>query len=176
MLRAEKFYYNYLIPFYITRSTLLSVDFTNELTDISVGDAWHPDYEKLGQGFSVVVARTEKGENLLREMQAVGVFALEETTVERALSMHGHMIDFKKRGAFIRMGWRRTLGQRVPEYGYRPRPDTAVAQAGRGDRHRAVCGRGDAVWRGAWSNMCRSGFWGRCLIRCGYGGKRCPSR
>ncbi len=120
VLRTEKFYYNYLIPFYITRSTLLSVDFTNELTDISVGDAWHPDYEKLGQGFSVVVARSEKGESLLREMQAVGVIALEETPLERALSMHGHMIDFKKRGAFIRMDWRRTLGRRVPEYGYRP--------------------------------------------------------
>ncbi len=120
VLRAEKFYYNYLIPFYITHSALLSVDFTNELTDISVGDAWHPDYEKLGQGFSVVVARTEKGESLLREMQAVGVIALEETPLERALSMHGHMIDFKKRGAFIRMDWRRALGRRVPEYGYRP--------------------------------------------------------
>ena len=34
VLRAEKFYYNYLIPFYITRSSLLSVDFTNELTNI----------------------------------------------------------------------------------------------------------------------------------------------
>jgi coenzyme F420 hydrogenase subunit beta len=120
VLRAEKFYYNYLIPFYITRSTLLSVDFTNELTDISVGDAWHPDYEKLGQGFSVVVSRTEQGDSLLHEMQAAGVIVLEETPVERALSMHGHMIDFKKRGAFIRMSWRRALGQRAPEYGYQP--------------------------------------------------------
>ena len=40
VLRAAKFYYNYLIPFYVTRTTLLSVDFTNELADISVGDAW----------------------------------------------------------------------------------------------------------------------------------------
>jgi coenzyme F420 hydrogenase subunit beta len=121
VLRAEKFYYNYLIPFYITRSTLLSVDFTNELTDISVGDAWHPDYEKLGQGFSVVMARTEQGEKLLRAMQGAGVLNLEETPIERALSMHGHMLDFKKRGAFIRIGWRRALGQRVPDYGYQPR-------------------------------------------------------
>ena len=34
--------------------------------------------------------------------------------------MHGHMLDFKKRGAFIRMEWRRALGKPVPEYGYRP--------------------------------------------------------
>jgi coenzyme F420 hydrogenase subunit beta len=121
VLRAEKFYYNYLIPFYITRSTLFSVDFTNELTDISVGDAWHPNYEQQGQGFSVVVARSEKGENLLRDMRQAGVLHLEDISVERALTMHGHMIDFKKRGAFIRMSWREMFGKRVPDYGYRPR-------------------------------------------------------
>ncbi|MCZ7666239.1 MAG: Coenzyme F420 hydrogenase/dehydrogenase, beta subunit C-terminal domain [Chloroflexi bacterium] len=37
------------------------MDFTNELSDISVGDAWHPRYEAQGAGFSVVAARTEKG-------------------------------------------------------------------------------------------------------------------
>jgi coenzyme F420 hydrogenase subunit beta len=31
--------------------------------------------------------------------------------------MHAHMIDFKKRGAHIRIGWRRRGGKPVPEYG-----------------------------------------------------------
>jgi coenzyme F420 hydrogenase subunit beta len=120
VLRAGKFYYNYLIPFYITRSTLFSVDFTNELTDISVGDAWSPAYEEQGQGFSVVVARSQKGAALLQTMQQQGALNLESISVEQALSMHGHMLDFKKRGAFIRMNWRNALGQPVPNYGYRP--------------------------------------------------------
>lgn len=120
VLRAEKFYYNYLIPFFITRSTLLAVDFTNELTDISVGDAWHPNYEAQGQGFSVVVARSNKGADVLARMQDAGVVQLDQITVDEALAMHGHMLDFKKRGAFIRMDWRRAVGQPVPDYGYRP--------------------------------------------------------
>jgi coenzyme F420 hydrogenase subunit beta len=120
VLRARKFYYNYLIPFYITRSSLLAVDLTNELTDISVGDAWHPRYEKQGGGFSVVVARSEKGEDLLMEMWQKGVLDLEEIALEEALAMHAHMLDFKKRGTFIRLGWRQARGERVPEYGYRP--------------------------------------------------------
>ena len=120
VLKAEKFYYNYLIPFYITQSTLFSVDFTNELTDISVGDAWHPRYETQGGGYSVVVARTEGGDNLLRAMQEAGALHLEDTDLESALSMHGHMLDFKKRGAFIRMEWRAAQGKPVPNYGYRP--------------------------------------------------------
>ena len=120
LLRAEKFYYNYLIPFYITQGSLQAVDFTNELTDISVGDAWHPHYEARGQGFSVVVARTEKAQTLLEKMRAAGLLSLEETPAEEALAMHGHMLDFKKRGAFIRNDWRRKLGKEAPAYGYRP--------------------------------------------------------
>lgn len=120
VLRAEKFYYNYLIPFYITRSTLYSVDFTNELTDISVGDAWHPRYEARGEGFSVVIARSPQGEDILSAMQQQGLVSLEEILLEEAMSMHGHMLDFKKRGAFIRLAWRRAVGKPVPDYGYRP--------------------------------------------------------
>ncbi|MBM3948373.1 MAG: coenzyme F420 hydrogenase [SAR202 cluster bacterium] len=132
VLRAAKFYYNYLIPFYVTRSTLYSVDFTNELTDISVGDAWHPKYEKEGKGFSVVLARTAKGEQLLNEMQTQRLVELDEASLQEAMSMHGHMLDFKKRGAFIRMGWRRRMGKRVPDYGYKPvriAPSRRLAEA-----------------------------------------------
>ncbi|MGD2143348.1 MAG: Coenzyme F420 hydrogenase/dehydrogenase, beta subunit C-terminal domain, partial [Anaerolineae bacterium] len=103
VLRAEKFYYNYLIPFYVTRSSLLTADFTNELTDVSVGDAWHPRYESQGGGFSIVVVRSEKGERLLSAMAHDGAVALEEVSPQDALSMHAHMIDFKKRGTFIRL-------------------------------------------------------------------------
>lgn len=120
VLRAAKFYYNYLIPFYVTRSTLFSADLTNELTDISVGDAWHPRYEARGEGFSVVIARSKKGQDLLFELREQGLLSLEDIPLPEALSMHGHMLDFKKRGAFIRMGWRRALGRPVPDYGYRP--------------------------------------------------------
>ena len=120
VLQAQKFYYNYLIPFYITQASLQAVDFTNELTDISVGDAWHPRYEARGKGFSVLVARTEKAQQLLEQMQADGYMVLEPADVSEAMSMHGHMLDFKKRGAFIRNEWRRRLGNEAPSYGYRP--------------------------------------------------------
>ncbi len=120
LLKAEKFYYNYLIPFYITHSSLLAVDFTNELTDISVGDAWHPQYEAAGEGFSVVVARSPQAASLLAAMQTAGIISLDKTTVTQALNMHGHMIDFKKRGTFIRLNWRQKMGRPVPDFGYIP--------------------------------------------------------
>lgn len=120
VLRTEKFYYNYLIPFYVTRNTLYAVDFTNELTDISVGDAWHPRLEAQRGGYSVVLARTERGEQLLHTLQAQGKVALAAIELDEALAMHGHMLDFKKRGSFIRIQWRAARGLPAPDYGYAP--------------------------------------------------------
>ncbi len=115
-LRAEKFHYNYLIPFFITRGCLQLPDFTNELTDVSVGDAWSPAYEERRGGYSVVLARSARGKALLEEMRAAGTLALEDVALPAALDMHGHMLDFKKRGSFIRNSWKRVR----PEYGYEP--------------------------------------------------------
>jgi coenzyme F420 hydrogenase subunit beta len=120
VLKAEKFYYNYLLPFYITRSTKYSVDFTNELTDISVGDAWHPKYEGIGKGFAVVLGRTEKGMQLLHQMKDRKVLNLEGKELDEVMDMHGHMLDFKKRGSFIRLLWRKKTGKPIPDYGYWP--------------------------------------------------------
>lgn len=118
--RLDKFYYNYLIPFFITQTSLLAVDFTNELTDLSVGDAWSPEFEAKGDGYSVVITRSDLGDQLLREMASRDQIHLETLEPEDALSMHGHMFDFKKRGAFIRSTWRRAIGLPSPSYGYEP--------------------------------------------------------
>jgi coenzyme F420 hydrogenase subunit beta len=53
-------------------------------------------------------------------MRERGLLTLEEISIEEALSMHGHMLDFKKRGAFIRIAWLKRLGRPVPDYGYLP--------------------------------------------------------
>ena len=116
VLKAEKFYYNYLIPFFITKGCLQLCDFTNELTDISVGDAWSPKYENQKGGHSVILARTKEAVALLESMQKSGELSLEEISLSQALDMHGHMLDLKKRGSFIRNSWKAV----APDYGYKP--------------------------------------------------------
>ncbi|MDD5025956.1 MAG: Coenzyme F420 hydrogenase/dehydrogenase, beta subunit C-terminal domain [Candidatus Peribacteraceae bacterium] len=116
VLTAEKFHYNYLIPFFITRSSLQLVDFTNELTDISVGDAWSPKYESKRGGYSVILARSARAMEILEDMRSRDLLALTDTPLDEALAMHSHMLDFKKRGSFIRMRWMPV----APDYGYRP--------------------------------------------------------
>ncbi len=120
VIRAEKFYYNYLIPFYISRNCQITPDFTNELTDLSVGDAWSPKHEKERGGHSVVVARSQVAVEVLRRLQEEGEIRLEPIDRAAALSMHGHMLDFKKRGTFLRLAAQRRNGKPVPDFGYRP--------------------------------------------------------
>jgi coenzyme F420 hydrogenase subunit beta len=120
MFRAHKFYYNYLIPFFISRNCQMTPDFTNELTDLSVGDAWSPHLESAGGGHSVVVTRSELAGQVLEELVAAGGIHLEPLLRETALEMHGHMLDFKKRGSFLRIDRQRRRGLPVPEFGYRP--------------------------------------------------------
>lgn len=120
VFQAEKFYYNYLIPFYISRNCQITPDFSNELTDLSVGDAWSPKLEQSRGGHSVILVRSPKAEQVVAEMARSGELTLEKIPVNQALAMHGHMLDFKKRGTFIRLEAQQRRGQPIPTFGYCP--------------------------------------------------------
>ena len=117
-ISLPKFHANYLIPFHIMKRCLLCTDLSNEFADISVGDAWAPVYEERGKGFSIVIARSAAGENILNEMQKSGLINLNIINKEKAITMHSHGIDLKIRGAFIRLGFLRKIGKPTPDYNY----------------------------------------------------------
>jgi coenzyme F420 hydrogenase subunit beta len=120
IIKSKKVYYNFLIPFFVTQSSLQSIDFSNEFTDLSVGDAWSPKFESVGAGFSVVITRSDLMESIVREMINKKYLTLEDINQDVASEMHGHMLDFKKRGGFIRNKWRQSLGLKSPDYGIVP--------------------------------------------------------
>lgn len=118
VLQLKKFHANYLIPFHIVKNSLICTDLTNEFTDVSGGDAWAPVYEERGKGFSMIIARSEQGQNLLKAMQQDGFLELNLISLEESITMHSHGYDLKKRGAFIRMRFMKMIGRPVPDYGY----------------------------------------------------------
>jgi coenzyme F420 hydrogenase subunit beta len=122
VIRSNKFYYNYLIPFFITRNSLQNMDFANEFCDLSVGDAWSPQFERAGGGHSVITTRTREMEDIVTRMAAEGVLTVKTVEELKATEMHGHMIDFKKRGGYIRNQMRRFLGQPAADFGMKPSP------------------------------------------------------
>lgn len=116
----HKFYANYLTPFYIVDRCQTCIDLTNEFADISCGDAWSPVYEERRKGWSLVCTRTETGQKLINELVDKKVIEMDEISYETAVDMHCHTLDIKKRGAFIRMVFRKKLGFKNPEYGIVP--------------------------------------------------------
>ena len=121
-LRSKKVYYNYLIPFYVTRNSTQNMDFANEFADLAVGDAWSPVYEQKGEGYAVFTTRTEQMEAVVQEMIEREVVVAEDIEPLKAAEMHGHMLDFKKRGGYIRNRIRRLFGRPAPDFGMRPSP------------------------------------------------------
>ncbi len=122
VFRSKKAYYNFLTPFFITRNSLQNMDFANEFCDLSVGDAWSPAFESKGGGYAVYTTRSKRMEDVIQEMMCAGVLIGEDIDPLRAAEMHGHMLDFKKRGGYIRNSMRRALGLAAPDFGMRPSP------------------------------------------------------
>jgi coenzyme F420 hydrogenase subunit beta len=119
VIELKKFHANYLIPFHVLQNSLYCTDFTNEYTDISGGDAWAPVYEERGKGFSMIITRSEKGQKLIDRMKQEGYLQADTLDPKEAIRMHSHGYDFKKRGSFIRIAFRRFSGKSVPNYGYK---------------------------------------------------------
>ena len=92
VIELKKFHANYLIPFHVLQNSLYCTDFTNEFTDISGGDAWAPVYEERGKGFSMVISRTSKGQEILDEMQKAGLLDLTQISEEELRCIRMGMI------------------------------------------------------------------------------------
>lgn len=121
IIRSKKVYYNFLIPFFVTQNSLQNMDFANEFCDLSVGDAWSPQFESQGGGHSIVVTRSRAMEEVIQEMRKMNLLVLNDEDPLKASAMHGHMIDFKKRGGYLRNQWRRFRGLDAPDFGLRPK-------------------------------------------------------
>ena len=59
-------------------------------------------------------------DRIVEEVTRSGLLLGEEVDPIQALEMHGHMLDFKKRGRFIRNRLRVLCGRRAPDFGLRP--------------------------------------------------------
>jgi coenzyme F420 hydrogenase subunit beta len=98
----------------------LCADATAEFADISVGDPWFKGWEgeeKLRKGYSMILARTERGLKILEEAQTEGMIELEPFPGERARMSHLPMIRSKKMRALYNIEKRRKKKLPVPEYG-----------------------------------------------------------
>jgi coenzyme F420 hydrogenase subunit beta len=52
-------------------------------------------------------------------MTKANLLFADKITEDEAIKMHSHGYDFKKRGSFIRINFRKLTGKKIPDYGYK---------------------------------------------------------
>lgn len=74
-----------------------------ELSDISFGDAWLPEFSKDKCGTSIIVARTEYGKQILQNAHLAGVINLNEIPIDSVIQSQQNILYFKKKNIKARL-------------------------------------------------------------------------
>lgn len=93
----EKEKYSLLNYLFLPERCIYCIDYSNELADLSVGDAWFMDKEK--GGWSSVIVRNERGAKFFESTP----LQRRKITLEDVTGPQKFIIDFKKRGAPLRI-------------------------------------------------------------------------
>lgn len=93
------------------------IDHTNELSDISCGDAWLPELcNKDRLGWSVIVSRSARGNEILDELKNKNKLFLQKINVEEVIRSQFGMLIFKKENSWIRFRLGKIFKTHLPEY------------------------------------------------------------
>jgi coenzyme F420 hydrogenase subunit beta len=126
---------NVLYKLYAPGRCLTCIDGAAEFADLAVADAWlhrHEEIPRLQEGFSLVVARSPRGESALEYCAAAGAIRLEPLRREEVERGHEKMIRHKRERAFLLIERHRRQGRTVPRYGIEPpRPSWRTALSSR---------------------------------------------
>jgi len=91
-------------------------DHTNELADISLGDAWLPELKHERIGESIVVVRTSKGEEFLSKASSSGVISLRPIECEQVKRSQAGPLKFKKDDLGTRLSMIESRGMNIPDF------------------------------------------------------------
>ncbi|MFX0203189.1 MAG: Coenzyme F420 hydrogenase/dehydrogenase, beta subunit C-terminal domain, partial [Candidatus Hodarchaeota archaeon] len=108
------FYWTLFSKFFFPTRCVFCSDGTNELADISFGDAWLPEFSRGKQGTSVIVSRSKKGEYLLKRASSEKKIEIVMTTPQKVKEAAKNMLIFKKRKLRARMIVARLFGISTP--------------------------------------------------------------
>jgi coenzyme F420 hydrogenase subunit beta len=93
--------YKLLHLLYAPRRCILCRDFTNELSDISIGDAF--SIKKGINGNSIVIVRSNRGKELLGISREQNYIFLEDIKIKKIIASQKLLFNFKKGGAAARI-------------------------------------------------------------------------
>lgn len=110
------------------RCTLCS-DATNELADLSIGDAWLPQFDRSidREGRSVVIVRTDIGRRLLERARTNRKIELVSLDQNAVVFSQRSSLNFKKKALGTRAHFLNSLGKLVPQTNPSPPTDGVMS-------------------------------------------------
>lgn len=88
----------HLLHFFTPDRCMMCSDQNCELSDISLGDAWLPEFKiKDSIGTSVIAIRTAAGQKLLEQAKLKGSIQIENMSVNKLIQSQADVLYFKKR-------------------------------------------------------------------------------
>ena len=115
-IRGWKAYWNVFSSFFFTPlRCMMCPDQSNELADVSVGDAWLPELKRARLGESVLVARTPIAEEMLALMKKRRVLLLRVVSPSKVKESQAFSLNFKKQHLAGRLSFLRMLGYITPD-------------------------------------------------------------
>jgi len=102
----------YFLP---TRCTLCC-DGTCELSDISFGDTWLPEFRNEKIGKSIIVSRTKIGEEILENAKSKRKIELIEIKEDKVVKSQERMLYTKKNDLKARISIFKIFGKKAPDY------------------------------------------------------------
>ncbi|MDR0460130.1 MAG: Coenzyme F420 hydrogenase/dehydrogenase, beta subunit C-terminal domain [Nitrososphaerota archaeon] len=101
--------------FFTPDRCLLCCDHTAELSDISTGDAWLPEFSKDRYGVSIFVSRNDIGDKYVLLAKSKGHFSFSKIDSQKVVKSQGN-IRFKKNGFAVRCFVFRLQRKNIPIY------------------------------------------------------------
>jgi coenzyme F420 hydrogenase subunit beta len=115
-IKSWNAYWNVFSPFFFTPlRCMMCPDQANELSDISVGDAWLPELKENAVGESVIIARTKVGEEVLAAMVCSRLLSVKQVSAEKIKQSQAFSLNFKKNLLQCRLSTLRMLGKPIPQ-------------------------------------------------------------
>jgi len=102
----------YFIPL---RCTLCS-DQSCELSDVSFGDIWLPEFRDDKIGTSVIISRTETGDKILNMMKSKNKISLNKIKRDKLVESQIHPLRAKKNHLNAHIAFLKLFGKKIPIY------------------------------------------------------------
>jgi len=111
--------------FFTPMRCIMCPDHTNELADISLGDAWLPELKHERFGESIIMARTKAAEKLLTLASSAGAIYIRPVGPEKVKQSQAEPLKFKKDDLGARLTTLRSVGKEIPIFS--PAPNSSAS-------------------------------------------------